>query len=79
METEGFKFKKYTTLFLICFFLPSVAFAQAKIKEEAVKSEYSIEYIDSLDLSKGDYRMAIRGDKSKRKSIPALFTRKEKI
>ena len=62
METEGFKFKKYTTLFLICFFLPSVAFAQAKIKEEAVKSEYSIEYIDSLDLSKGDYRMAIRGD-----------------
>lgn len=62
METEGFKFKKYTTLFLICFFLPSVAFAQAKIKEDAVKSEYSIEYIDSLDLSKGDYRMAIRGD-----------------
>jgi len=62
LETEGFKFKKYTTLFLICFFLPSVAFAQAKIKEEAVKSEYSIEYIDSLDLSKGDYRMAIRGD-----------------
>ena len=62
METEGFKLKKYTTLFLICFLLPSVAFAQAKIKEEAVKSEYSIEYIDSLDLSKGDYRMAIRGD-----------------
>ena len=37
-------------------------FAQSKNKEVEVNSEYSIEYIDSLDLSKGDFRMAIRGD-----------------
>ncbi|MBK7057416.1 MAG: IPT/TIG domain-containing protein [Leptospiraceae bacterium] len=62
METKGFKFTKYIYLYLACVFLPAIAFAQTKTEVNAVNSEYSIEYIDSLDLSKGDYRMAIRGD-----------------
>ncbi|MBP6738680.1 MAG: IPT/TIG domain-containing protein, partial [Leptospiraceae bacterium] len=53
---------KYIYLYLACVFLPAIAFAQTKTEVNAVNSEYSIEYIDSLDLSKGDYRMAIRGD-----------------
>lgn len=50
---------KYTILFSIFLFcLPIAVNSQSK---EGSKSEYSIEYVDSLDLSKGDYRMAIRG------------------
>ncbi len=62
MGTKGFKLKKYFFLVIMSFFIPSIIFAQAKNKEEAVTRDYSIEYVDSLDLSKSDYRMAIRGD-----------------
>lgn len=41
---------------------PTILFAQSKNKDVEVNAEYSIEYVDSLDLSKGDFRMAIRGD-----------------
>lgn len=62
MEIKDFSFKKSFILFTICLFLPTFIFAQSKNKEVEVNAEYSIEYIDSLDLSKGDFRMAIRGD-----------------
>ncbi len=55
-------FNKYVVLFITSFFFQTAIWAESKTKEEAVNAEYSIEYVDSLDLSKGDYRMAIRGD-----------------
>jgi hypothetical protein len=55
-------FNKYVLLLITSVFFQTAVRAESKTKEEAVNSEYSIEYVDSLDLSKGDYRMAIRGD-----------------
>ncbi len=57
---KDFKFNWF--IVLICFCLPLAVFSQASEKKENISSEYSIEYVDSLDLSKGDYRMAIRGN-----------------
>lgn len=62
MEIKDFSFKKGFILLILFLFLPTFILAQSKIKEVEVNSQYSIEYIDSLDLSKGDFRMAIRGD-----------------
>ncbi len=39
-----------------------VMYLPLSAETESNRLEYSIEYVDSLDLSKGDYRMAIRGD-----------------
>lgn len=47
---------------IFLFLLPLLVFSQPKIEENRISSQYAIEYIDALDLSKGDYRMAIRGD-----------------
>ncbi|HMV42207.1 MAG TPA: hypothetical protein PK079_01930 [Leptospiraceae bacterium] len=60
MATNVSKFKLIPICFILFFVGINSLIAQTKENPPSVK--YAIEYIDALDLSKGDYRMAIRGE-----------------